>query len=93
MPICPGFCWDSVKFLPSSLYSVVFWIQEENADNTPFFFFQLALLGTDPQSRTFQFPLPCQEEVLQKLGGSRARTDELNWPKGYSLLQSIVSSI
>ena len=35
---CPGFSWDRVNFLPSSWYSVKFWISyENNVDNTLMF--------------------------------------------------------
>ena len=35
---CPGFGWDKVNSLPSSWYSAVFWIKDENnVDNTLMF--------------------------------------------------------
>jgi len=50
---CPCFSCDGVNLIPSSWYSAVFWMKDENnADNTQF---QLLLSSAYTKSRTFQF--------------------------------------
>lgn len=54
----PGFSSDRVNFLPSSCYPAVFWIWENNVDNT--LMFQLLLSSAYAEPRTLLLLLPCQ---------------------------------
>ena len=75
-PLCPGFGWGRVNFLPGSWGNAVFWIWDDNSvDNI------LMLLAVARQSRIW---LPwhvtsCPVYELGQLGGGQRLLDVVHW--------------
>lgn len=81
---CPRFSAEIFIFLPSSWYGVMFW-DVNNADKTLFFFFFYCLHRTKDFSPSCTSLAVRKPGVHKKIGGDGTRTDDTNWPRGYSM--------
>lgn len=79
---CPGFSWDGVDSLPTSLSSTMLCTQCENhVENTLIFWLLLSCVF--PESGTCQF-LMLYQRLHKNLRGITAGTGDLSESKGYS---------